>query len=165
MTDKTITPPPVKKTSGETMLLETQTPAKLINAAFLNLLRQQLQDGIYGNDKQKGKLSAAICGALENLSPKDEIEAMLVGQILLTNNAAMECYKASLQSNWGGCPYSKDEVELANKCIRTFAVLVDTLNRYRGKGNLQQTITVQHVNVNDGGQAIVGNIGTQGRGE
>ena len=42
----------------------------------------------------------------------------------------------------------------ANKLCRTYALLLDALNRHRGKG--QQKVTVEHVHVNAGGQAIVG---------
>ena len=44
--------------------------------------------------------------------------------------------------------------------MRTFTAQVETLKKYRTGGN--QTIQVQHVNVNEGGQAIVGDV--KGRG-
>jgi hypothetical protein len=37
---------------------------------------------------------------------------------------------------------------------RTYAQLLDALNRHRGKG--QQKVTVEHVHVHSGGQAVVG---------
>jgi hypothetical protein len=43
---------------------------------------------------------------------------------------------------------------------RTHAVLLDALNRPRGKG--QQKVTVEHVHVHEGGQAIVGNVESRG---
>jgi len=43
-----------------------------------------------------------------------------------------------------------------NKLTRTFAAQVEALKRYRSKG--EQTIKVQHVTVNEGGEAIVGNV-------
>jgi hypothetical protein len=43
----------------------------------------------------------------------------------------------------------------ANKLSRTYAVLLDALNRYRGKEG-QQKVTVEHVDVHAGGQAVVG---------
>jgi hypothetical protein len=46
---------------------------------------------------------------------------------------------------------------------RTYAVLVEALNKHRGKG--QQKIIVQHVHVNEGGQAIVGDISHGGGGD
>jgi hypothetical protein len=46
---------------------------------------------------------------------------------------------------------------------RTYAALIDVLNRHRGKG--QQTVRVEHVKVQAGGQAIVGNVETPGGGD
>ena len=43
-----------------------------------------------------------------------------------------------------------------NKLARTFAMQVEPLKRYRTGG--EQKVTVQHVSVGDGGQAIVGNV-------
>ena len=45
---------------------------------------------------------------------------------------------------------------------RTYAALLDALNRHRGKG--QQKVTVGHVHVHEGGQAIVGNVESRGGG-
>ena len=54
---------------------------------------------------------------------------------------------------------------LGSRLSRAFAMLLDALNYHRGKG--QQHILVEHVHVNSGGQAAVGNVGiTRGdRGE
>ncbi len=46
----------------------------------------------------------------------------------------------------------------ANKLSRTYTLLLDALNRHRGKG--QQKVTVEHVHVHSGGQAIVGTVQT-----
>ena len=43
-----------------------------------------------------------------------------------------------------------------NKLARTFTAQVEALKRYRSKG--EQKVTVEHVHVHDGGQAIVGNV-------
>jgi hypothetical protein len=51
----------------------------------------------------------------------------------------------------------------ANKLSRTYAALLDALNRHRGKG--QQKVTVEHVHVHAGGQAVVGTIQTRGGGD
>ena len=48
-----------------------------------------------------------------------------------------------------------------NKLARTFAAQVAALKGYRSKG--EQKMTVQHVHVAEGGQAIVGNAGPEGR--
>jgi hypothetical protein len=51
---------------------------------------------------------------------------------------------------------------MLNKLARTFAAQVEALKKYRSAG--EQTIKVQHVTVNDGGQAIVGNVNKGGGG-
>ena len=56
----------------------------------------------------------------------------------------------------GGChPASQ-----ANKLSRTYATLLEALNRHRGKG--QQKVTVEHVHIYQGVQAIVGSLTHQG---
>ena len=57
----------------------------------------------------------------------------------------------------------REELSQANKLSRTYAVLLDALNRHRGKG--QQKVTVEHVHVHAGGQAVVGTMGAPGGGD
>jgi hypothetical protein len=49
-----------------------------------------------------------------------------------------------------------------NKLARTFAAQVEALRKHRTGG--EQQVTVQHVNVSDGGQAIVGKVQHGGSG-
>jgi hypothetical protein len=49
-----------------------------------------------------------------------------------------------------------------NKLTRTFAAQVSALKEYRSKG--EQKMTVQHVHVAEGGQAIVGNVNARPEG-
>ena len=56
----------------------------------------------------------------------------------------------------------RDNLNQANKLSRTYASLVESLNCHRGKG--QQKVTVEHVHVHEGGQAIVGNVESSGGG-
>ncbi|TQE98087.1 MAG: hypothetical protein FKY71_15680 [Spiribacter salinus] len=57
----------------------------------------------------------------------------------------------------------QDSAERAlNKLARTFTTQMDALKRYRTGG--QQKVTVEHVTVNSGGQAIVGAVQTGGGG-
>ncbi len=80
---------------------------------------------------------------------------MLAAQLLASHNAAMECYRRAMisEQTFEG---RKENLSQANKLSRTHATLLEALNRHRGKG--QQKVTVEHVHVHDGGQAIVGNI-------
>ena len=49
---------------------------------------------------------------------------------------------------------------LALKAMRTFAQLVETLNHGRAKGPVQRVV-VERVTVRDGGQAVVGSVGSR----
>jgi hypothetical protein len=55
----------------------------------------------------------------------------------------------------------QDAAERAlNKLARTYSMQMETLKRYRTGG--QQKVTVEHVTVNAGGQAIVGYVSKGG---
>ena len=56
----------------------------------------------------------------------------------------------------------RDSAERAmTKMTRTFAMQMETLKRYRSKG--QQVVRVERVTVHEGGQAIVGSVEHGGR--
>ena len=57
----------------------------------------------------------------------------------------------------------RENLAQANKLSRTYATLLDALNRHRGKG--QQKVTVEHVHVHSGGQAVVGVVEAPGGGD
>jgi hypothetical protein len=57
----------------------------------------------------------------------------------------------------------RENLNQANKLSRTYTTLLEALNRHRGKG--QQKVTVEHVHVHAGGQAVVGPVETPGGGD
>ena len=79
----------------------------------------------------------------------------MAAQLLASHNAAMECYRRAMiaEQTFEG---RKENLNQANKLSRTHTTLLEALNRHRGKG--QQKVTVEHVHVHSGGQAIVGNV-------
>jgi hypothetical protein len=83
------------------------------------------------------------------------MEGMMAAQLIAAHNAAMECYRRAMLPEQ---PFEgrRENLSQANKLSRTYATLLETLNRHRGKG--QQKVTVEHVHVHEGGQAIVGNV-------
>jgi hypothetical protein len=109
-------------------------------------------------DRQYGATIAGLIG----IGPKDEIEGMIAAQLIAAHNAAMECYRRAMiaEQTLEG---RRDNLSQANKLSRTYAVLLDALNRHRGKG--QQKVTVEHVHVHAGGQAVVGMVETPGGGD
>ena len=107
------------------------------------------------HDERQMQLDAAI-GSLSALKPRDEIEGMLIAQLVGSHNAAMECLRRAMIANQSFEGRAQN-LAFANKLSRTYAALVETLNKHRGKGG-KQSVTVKHVHVHGGGQAIVGNV-------
>lgn len=102
-------------------------------------------------------MNEAISGLI-GIAPKDELEGMLTVQLIASHSAAMECYQRAMLPEQ---TFERRQAALgqAGKLSRTHVLLA--LNRHRGKG--QQKVTVEHVHVHSGGQAIVGAV-TQGGG-
>jgi hypothetical protein len=103
----------------------------------------------------------ATLDAMVGIEPRDELEGMIAAQLLAAHNAAMECYRRAMlnEQTFEG---RRENLSQANKLSRTYTALLDALNRHRGKG--QQKVTVEHVHVHAGGQAVVGMVETPGGG-
>jgi hypothetical protein len=85
---------------------------------------------------------------------------MMAAQLVAAHNAAMECYRRAMiaEQTFEG---RRENLAQANKLSRTYAALLEALNRHRGKG--QQKVTVEHVHVHAGGQAVVGMVAAPGQ--
>jgi hypothetical protein len=94
---------------------------------------------------------------IEGATPRDEIECALVIQMACTHSVTM-----AVLSRLGGAPGGDRSVSAmasaAARLLRAYATQVEALRRLRN-GN-SQTVRVEHVhvNVNEGGQAIIGNV-------
>jgi hypothetical protein len=91
---------------------------------------------------------------IEGIRPRDQMEAMLAAQMAAVHSATMTF--ARRLAHVENLPQQDGAERAFNKLARTFAVQMETLKRYRTGG--EQKVTVQHVTVNDGGQAIVGAV-------
>ncbi|GAB6194606.1 hypothetical protein [Desulfocastanea catecholica] len=96
------------------------------------------------------------------IKPRDELEGMLAVQIVATHNLAMEMARRAANPKQDNDGVSVN-VNMLTKLNRTFIAQIETLNRHRGKG--QQKMTVEHIHVSDGGQAIIGNVDGGGKNE
>lgn len=115
--------------------------------AFFDGLSKQV---VNASEKDIGFMFSVIAG----IEPRDQIEAMLAAQMAAVHMSSMTFARrlAHVQNI-----SQQDSAERAfNKLARTFTTQMEALNRYRGKG--QQKMTVEHVHVHEGGQAIVGNL-------
>jgi hypothetical protein len=111
-------------------------------------------------EEVKRRRHAAV-DALIGLKPQDELVGMIAGQLLACHFASMECYRRAMvrEQTFEG---RRENLSQANKLSRTYATLLEALNRHRGKGT--QRVTVEHVHVYSGGQAVVGTVETPGGG-
>jgi hypothetical protein len=94
------------------------------------------------------------------LEPQDPAEAMLITQMALVHEALS--WAARRLAGADTLPQLDAHERCFNKLARTYAAQMETLKRYRTGG--QQRVIVEHVTVNAGGQAIVGNVGHGGGG-
>jgi hypothetical protein len=109
---------------------------------------------------ERVKKSNAAIAFIGEIEPNDTVEFLLASQMFAIHDLSMTmAWRAALP---GQTPEGIDSnINRLTKLSRTFTTQIEALNKYRTKG--QQKITVQHVNVETGGQAIVGHV-TQGGG-
>ena len=124
------------------------------NNMLANQLGQVLRARNVSAEEQDERLSAAIAG-LMGVAPADDLEGMMAVQLIAAHNAAMDCYRRAVhpEQTFEG---QREYLAQANKLSRTFSTLLEALNHHRGKG--QQKVTVEHVHVPSGGQAVVGMV-------
>jgi hypothetical protein len=96
----------------------------------------------------------AVVAAMHGINPQDEVEAMLASQMVATNFAALRFMQQLKNSETVIQQDSSGNIVI--KLLRTYTAQMEALQRYRGKG--QQKMTVEHVHVHAGGQAIVGQV-------
>ena len=84
------------------------------------------------------------------MEPKDAVEAMLISQMSATDYAISSMSARFFASD---SPELRETYERSlTRLNRTFLAQVDALKKYRAKA--QQTVRVERVEVNEGGQAV-----------
>ena len=107
------------------------------------------------SEELKNEQIESAIALLQGIKPENEIEGMLATQMVATHSAAMECLRRAM---FNGATIEGRDLNLkhAAKLLTIYARQIETLDKHRGKG--QQKVTVEHVHVAAGGQAVVGNI-------
>jgi hypothetical protein len=110
-----------------------------------NLLANQTIQTLWlkhSDQETRDRQLSATVAAMVGIGPKDELE--------------VECHRRAMlgEQTFEG---RRENLSQANKLSRTYAALLDALNHHRG-------ITVEHVHVHSGGQAVVGMVETPGGG-
>jgi hypothetical protein len=117
------------------------------------LLTQLASAGTQGREVDEKTLNFML-SVVKGIEPKDQVEAMLAAQMAVVHTATMTFGRRLAHVDT--IPQQDSAERAFNKLARTFAAQVEALKRYRTGG--EQRVTVEHVHVHSGGQAIVGTV-------
>ena len=126
---------------------------------FMDGVLRQLANAVSpGKDADEEAINFALA-VIAGIEPQDELETMLAMQMVAVHMATMTFTRRLAHVETLDQQHGSERA--LNKLARTFAMQMEALKRYRCGG--EQKVVVQHVNVNEGGQAIVGTV-DRGRG-
>jgi hypothetical protein len=98
----------------------------------------------------------AALAMIESEQPRGETECAIVIQMACLHSATMAVL-GRLGGGHGGDRHVVAAATAASRLSRSFAILVETLRRLRSGGS--QVIRIERVEVKEGGQAVIGNMG------
>jgi hypothetical protein len=105
-------------------------------------------------------IAALALDAADTMVASNSLEKMLAHQMaVLHDNAMLNASKAALEQD---PVHSVRMMNLSIRAMETFQKGLLTFKRLRGSG--EQKITIQHVNVTQGGQAVIGQVHPGGAG-
>lgn len=123
------------------------------------LLRQITNVASQGQQPDEANINFVL-SVVNGVEPRDEVEAMLGAQMAAIHMATMTF--ARRLAHVENIPQQDAAERALNKLARTFTTQMEALKRYRSTG--QQTVRVERVSVEAGGQAIVGSVTTSSTG-
>lgn len=135
--------------------------------ARVNLLNQLIKtfpdgrgsDG-QGAEERVVETANQALALLEGIAPRDVVEDMLAVQMVGVHNMAMKCLGlAAIRGQHRDA--RKDFTNQAVRLTRVYLSQMEALKKYRHGS--QQKMTVEHVHIHGGGQAIVGQVGGDGQ--
>ncbi len=100
----------------------------------------------------------ASLALIEGAKPQGEVEGALVLQMACTHAAAMSVL-GRLGGGHGTDRTIAAKGSAAARLLRAYAAQVEALRRLRNGGS--QIVRVEHVHVNEGGQALIGNVSSE----
>lgn len=110
-----------------------------------------------GNDNSVERANIAV-QTLADAAPQDATEAKLCMQEMALYAQGMR--HLSIAENCNMIPQAEFHTKTAVKLLRLHNETIEARSKYRRGG--EQRVVVQHVNVNDGGQAVI--VGSKGEG-
>lgn len=126
-----------------------QTANGLLRHCLKVLGNNEVSEDFAGNDER-----LFMMNAIADITPQDSVERMLSVQMAATHVAIIRMGR--LMANAKDIAQSQAYNNGYTKLTRAYTAQMEALRKHRNGG--KQTVTVQHVNVEGGGQAIVGNV-------
>lgn len=96
---------------------------------------------------------------LGEMDAKSYVQSMLAVQLTAVHEAAIR-FLGNSQSDCATYEHSKIDIQLATKLLHAFRESAELLQKLKGETG-HQKVTVEHVHVHEGGQAIVGVVSPQ----
>lgn len=146
----------VKELSVDTLkgLFGSESPEManaLLQHCFKVLKPNEASDNHAGNDERM-----FLVAAVSEINPRDGVERLLAVQMAATHVALVRAGRWMATAD--NLAQSQAHTSGFTKLARTYTTQMEALRKHRNGG--KQTVIVQHVNVEGGGQAIVGNVQT-----
>jgi hypothetical protein len=139
------------RSHGQALLMEALATT---DTDFMAGILAQLGNAGSLGQNVDGQALNFLLSVVKGIQPKDQLETMLAVQMAAVHSLTMTYARRLAHANT--LPQQESAERTLNKLARTFAAQVEALKRYRTGG--EQRVTVEHVTVNEGGQAIVGNV-------
>ena len=146
VTNKTPSPPSIKEVGGSGVFVW--------DLAMIDRVAMTSQTFQVDGEDYTKKMAAI---ALRSFKPTDAVEGMIAAQAIALHHASLECSRKAMVRGQPSDVASRLRRDAANSA-RAMIDMCEALDRRRGKG--PQVVRVERVVVNEGGQAVVGNVTT-----
>ena len=160
-------PEPTEPSHGQLVAAGTIAPAPVtLHEPDALLVAHQVTDSVNvpaGTDSSLGwQLRDDAVALYAAIEPRDALESVLARLVVGVSNGVMHCLSGAARND--DCQQSRD-VNLRHAIKGSLAVteMVKAIDNHRGRD--RQKVTVGQVNVQSGGQAIVGNVERRGQPE
>jgi hypothetical protein len=158
---KVQTQDPEQQLAEKKRIVRKVTGTRSDNAAS-RLIFQIQQAHVWPRVNEDAALQAALF-AIAEIRPQSAIEGMLSAQMIAVHDMSLLLMARAIEEQYPEA--IERNLILSNRCMRVFLEQVEALQRLQGKTG-QQKVVVEHVQVNEGGRAVIGTVsaGTGGGG-
>jgi len=147
--------PAVANRALEESILHEATGCRNRDAATRLLFQARSALTLSGQNDNAARLSDGLA-IMKEIAPQNVIEGLLAVQMLAVHEAALRFLIHATQEGQN-LDAAYGSITRANSLTRVFVQQLEAMQKLKGKTG-QQKVTVKHVHVHQGGQAIVGAV-------